>query len=219
MGTLQTINPATLIAVSLAFSVIPIFLGVCTSYLKVSIVFGLIKNALGTQNTPGPLIVVALSIALSYYIMAPIGAAIVDKFPPPSTKGGYDISLETLQKFDEAFSPLKDFLTAQSGDEERELFVSLRKELVTKSEESSQKTFQVLIPAFMISQLKASFRMGFILLIPFLVVDLVVANILAGLGMYMMSPTTISLPIKLILFVASDAWILIVKSLVASYGV
>lgn len=205
------INPLSLIVASLTFALIPIGIGICTSYLKVSIVLGVIKNALGTQNTPGSIIVMALSMALTFYIMAPTFSAIWENVLSREELFTKGYSKHLVRELPETVAPLKVFISAHAGEVEKGMFHELR-----PSEEVD--SYMVLIPAFMITELKDAFRMGCLVVIPFLIIDLVVANVLAGLGMYMMSPAVITLPLKLMLFVASDAWILITQNLISSYG-
>lgn len=215
------LHPFWIIGLTGILALVPVFLGVMTSYLKMSIVFGLIKNALGTQQIPGPLIVSALSFSLTLYVMHPVFSEMYGRLETVSTGVGQTkFSIEAAQKFLPVFEPLITFLDQQSGEREKEFLHELQKNRTAVSVESAThiKSPTVLIPAFMLTELREAFSMGFVVLLPFLVVDLIVANLLTGLGMYMMSPLTISLPLKLILFVSSDAWLFIARGLVQSYG-
>lgn len=210
-------NPFSLIFISLCFAAVPVVIGVATSYVKVSIVLGLIKNALGTQNTPGTLVVTALSLALTCFIMAPTFEAVYQNCQKLDLKKA-DFSPKTFTTVIESFAPVKVFLIRHAGMQEQEAFAAIRKKLL-HAEQADPGSYAVLIPAFLLSELKRAFQTGFIVLLPFLVIDLVTANILAGLGMYMMSPATIALPLKLLLMVQSNAWLLLAQSLIASYEV
>ncbi len=217
------LHPFWLIGATGLLAMIPVFLGVATTYLKMSIVLNLVKNALGTQQVPGPLIVSAVSLALTYYVMSPICAEMISRYEAihVSVKK-QSFSAEALQRFLPVAEPLVEFLKKHSGPREIQALREFRqnhKEHQGISEEGPIASLTIIIPAFMLTELREAFMMGFVVLLPFLVIDLIVANLLTGLGMYMMSPVTISLPLKLILFVASDAWLFIARGLLQSYGV
>ena len=216
-------NPIGLIALSGLIALIPLTIALGTSYVKVSIVLGMLRSGLGAQQIPGPIVTMALALSLSAYIMAPVfeqSAASLDSLPKFSYK-----RLPTkkeLDKFSPAFKPWKDFMLKHSGTRELALFVGLDKEKLDLEQELKDKSlldFKVIAPAFLITELKEAFSIAFVLLIPFLAIDLICANILVGMGMFMVSPVLISLPLKLLVFVLSDAWMILVKSLIASYGV
>ena len=220
MGNL---NPLWLVAGSAALAVIPIFIGVASCYLKVSIVFSMLKNALGAQQVPGALVVMALSLSITGFVMAPVISEtlrIIDQL----SLGSLDKTptLSSLQKLAPCLKPWEEFLESHVGQKEKRVLLELAQAQPKDQSEkvvgtSSESGLRVLIPAFMLTELKLAFSMGFVLLLPFLVIDLVVANILVGMGMMMVSPVMISLPLKLLLFVSADGWILLTKSLILSY--
>ncbi len=209
----QLSNPAWFLSMSITLAVLPIAICLMTSFVKLSIVLGILKNALGMQHAPSAMVTMALSLSLTMLIMQPV----INE----SLELGKSIQLEKLSKsatseIIETFKPLlkpwREFLLVNSGKKE----LSVLSQLVPDSNREDPD-FLLLIPGFMLSELKEGFCMAFILLVPFLVIDLIVANILMGLGMMMLSPVLISLPIKLILFVTSDAWLLISRALIKSY--
>ena len=211
----MAINPTWLVCVAFGLGVLPILAGLVTSYVKVSIVFGLLRSALGTQQAPGALVVAAISIATSALIMGPVIEESATKvtaqqleslIQKPSLAGFKEVSV--------ALEPWRAFLKKHSGKREHESFMRLSRQRDPGREDS----FSVLIPAFILSEVKEAFVMGFVLLLPFLAVDLIVANLLVGLGMSMVTPALISLPLKLILFVSADGWLMLVEGLVHSYG-
>lgn len=211
------IHPFWLVVVSGSLALLPILLGVCTSYIKISIVFGMLKSGLGTQQVPGSLVVMILSLSMTFFIMAPVFNEI-SKRAPDFTQAVFqqEPSFEVFSEMREVLSPLAQFMRLHSGKREMESLVKLTKN--TESEHA-QSSFQILLPAFVLTELKEAFSMGFILLLPFLAVDLIVANILVGLGMFMVSPVMIALPLKLLLFVLADGWLLLSQGLIRSYGV
>lgn len=199
-------------AVLIGFSLLPFLALSVTSFLKLSIVFAILRNALGAGQIPSQALGALLAFVLSAFIMAPTGqkmfAAITESKSP---KVGSTVE-DLLQLGSTTIPPLEQFLKSNTREREREFFRSLRGE----QEEESLLT---LIPAFVISEVHQAFAIGFIIFLPFLVVDLVVANVLIGLGMMMVSPVSISLPFKLVLFVLCDGWFLLTQSLIRSYVV
>ncbi len=219
----DAIHPLWLIAASLAFSTVPLVIGVCTAYLKVSVVLGMLKSGIGAQQVPGILLVMSLSLALTGYVMGPvieetIFAARSIKIPTFSKVPEFG-SLDSLKPL---VAPWRDFMSKHAGERELAALSALSEKTSDRKEEElvshGRDDLRVLLPAFMLTELKEAFSMGFVLLLPFLVVDLVVANVLAGMGMFMVSPAMISLPLKLLLFVVSDGWLLLSRSLIVSYG-
>lgn len=213
----ESINPYWLIVGSGAIAFIPFFVGIATSYVKMSIVFGMIRSALGAQNVPSGLIVTALSLTMTIYVMGPVIEISVER---ASALRSSDLKREPIKSLTPLVQPWRKFLSDHAGPRELQMLVALRSGGSSSSSISPDEvSIAVLLPAFLLSELKAAFSMAFVVLLPFLVIDLVVSNILVGLGMYMVSPVMISLPLKLLLFVTSDAWLLIVKGLIESYKV
>jgi type III secretion protein R len=219
-----TSRPVVLILALAALSLVPFVIMMVTSFVKISVVLSIVRNAMGTQQIPPTQVITGLAIILTVYIMAPVGTAMykaaeLDIINP---KGAL-ISSQTVGQLVQAASrskePLRDFLTKKVTQKDRVLFFSLAKKMRTEEErkEITDADFMVIVPAFVVSELKEAFQIGFLLFVPFIVIDMVVANILLALGMHMLSPTTISMPFKLLLFVLVDGWYLIAKGLVVGY--
>jgi type III secretion protein R len=217
-------RPLILILALAALSLVPFVLMMVTSFVKISVVLSIVRSALGTQQIPPTQVITGLAVILTVYIMAPVGqemykAAAVDIW----AKGPSLMSSETVGSLMEAANrskePLRDFLVKKVKDKDRALFFHLSKKMRKEEDRKDigDKDFMVIIPAFVVSELKESFQIGFLLFVPFIVIDMVVANILLALGMHMLSPTTISMPFKLLLFVLVDGWYLIAKGLVIGY--
>jgi type III secretion protein R len=217
-------RPMVLMLALAAMSLVPFVLMMVTSFVKISVVLSIVRSALGTQQIPPTQVITGLAIILTVYIMAPVGqamykAAEVDVF----AKGTSLMSSETVGNLLDAANrskePLRQFLVKKVTLKDRALFYNLAKKMRTEDEakEIHDTDFLVITPAFVVSELKEAFQIGFILFVPFLVIDMVVANILLALGMHMLSPTTISMPFKLLLFVLVDGWYLIAKGLVIGY--
>lgn len=213
------IHPLWLLGLSVAVALLPTLIALTTSYLKVSVVVGMMKSALGIQHAPGVMGEMALTLAVTIYVMTPVveeTALHLSKVPIQAFLASP--SQDTAKALLPAFAPIRRFLSTHAGD--REVYelsdAAVAGDEVQTKEEAPLK---VLLPAFILTELKEGFSMGFRLLLPFLAVDLIVANILAGMGMMMVSPTMITLPLKLLLFVAADGWLLLTRALIASYQV
>lgn len=202
-------------------------IAVSTAYLKISIVLGMVRSALGAQQVPNNMIVMALSTCLTFFVMAPVFSAVSEKASALNLAQLEKLSVGQLgQQFAPIIEPWSMFLKKHSGDREiasvREMDQARRAEApIVEAEtvnQSDNLNLRILLPAFMLTELKEAFSMAFVVLLPFLVIDLIVANVLVGMGMSMLSPPLISLPLKLLLFVLSDAWMLLVRGLVFSYG-
>ncbi|MDZ4786192.1 MAG: flagellar type III secretion system pore protein FliP [bacterium] len=226
MDILQsTTHPGWLILFGLGISFVPMLMGISTSYLKVSIVLGLLKSGLGAQQVPGNMVIMSLSLAITLFVMGPVidnTTLLLANFDKPSLSE-IPTKLE-IEKMMAVTLPWKSFLKKHSAKEEIKTFQKLKTSQVeTKNSEVKivevlpEDDIWILLPAFMLTELKEAFSIGFVLLLPFLVIDLVVSNILAGMGMMMVSPVMISLPIKLLIFVLCDGWTLITRGLVQSY--
>lgn len=191
-------------------AVVPALLLLTTSFTRFVVVLGLTKNALGLQTVPPSQVLVGLAVFLSLFAMGPTLSEINEEAVQPYMAG----EIEQGEAFEAGFAPMRDFMLSQTREEDLELFVDLSgREAPATVEEVSATT---LIPAFVISELRAAFVMGFMIFIPFLVVDFVVAAVLMSMGMMMLPPVFISLPLKLLLFVLVDGWVLIAGSLVRS---
>jgi type III secretion protein R len=188
-------------------------------------VLSVVRSALGTQQIPPTQVITGLAIILTVYIMAPVGQAMyrASEVDLLAKSGANLMSSETVGQLltaaDRSKEPLRDFLIKKITAKDRALFYNLARKMRTGEDRDSvgDRDFMVVVPAFVVSELKEAFQIGFILFVPFIVIDMVVANILLALGMHMLSPTTISMPFKLLLFVLVDGWYLIAKGLVVGY--
>ena len=190
----------------------PSIMMLMTSFTRIVIVLGFVRSALGVQNAPSNQIIVGMSIFLTMFIMAPIGNRINGEALQPYMAKTID-STEALQR---AAVPLRQFMLKQTRASEVDFFLGLSGAGPTKI---SEVPMTVVIPAFVVSELRTAFQMGFLIYIPFLIVDFLVASTLMSMGMMMMPPTMIALPFKLLLFVLVDGWHLVVRSLVESFGI
>nr|WP_221199985.1 flagellar type III secretion system pore protein FliP [Nocardioides soli] len=210
-----TQSPSTSVTVLIGLtliSLLPAILLSCTAFTKIFIVLGLTRNALGLQQTPPNQVLAGLALFLSLFVMGPVLGEINDIALQPYLNG----DLTASAALDSGLQPLRDFMLANTDDNELELLTNVAgREMPANAEEVSTTT---LIPAFILTELKQAFIIGFVIFIPFLVIDLVVSGALMALGMMMMPPVMVSLPFKLLLFVMVDGWALVIKSLVSSYG-
>lgn len=193
-------------------SLAPSLIIMLTPFTRIIIVLSLLRNALGTQQAPPNTVLVGLALFLSLFIMMPVLGKINDTAVKPYNSG----QLSAAQALEAAQNPLRGFMLAQTRDKDLALFASLAK-LDPAKVEIAKVPLHVLAPAFMISELKSAFQIGFVIYLPFLVVDMVVSSVLMSMGMLMLPPVLISLPFKLLMFVLSDGWNLIFGSLVRSF--
>ena len=209
-----TDKPSTSVTVIVALtllSLLPAILLTCTSFTKVLVVLGLTRNALGLQQIPPNQVLAGLALFLSLFIMGPVLTEMNDVGLQPYLSG----DKSTSAAYTDGVEPLRDFMLGQTGDEELRLLTNVAgRDLPENPDEVSMAT---LVPAFVLSELKQAFIIGFIIFIPFLVIDIVVSGALMALGMMMMPPVMVSLPFKLLLFVLVDGWGLVITSLVSSY--
>jgi len=217
-------KPLVLMVALGALALIPFVLLMVTSFVKIAVVLSIVRSALGTQQIPPTQVITGLAIILTIYIMAPVGMEMYRSAGDLVETQGEVMSVQTvgvlLKAVDRAKEPMRAFLLKHSTFKDRNMFFSLAKRIRTDERDKamlSETDFIVAIPSFVISELKQAFQIGFILFVPFIVIDMVVANILLALGMHMLSPTVISMPFKLLLFVLVDGWYLITKGLVVSY--
>jgi flagellar biosynthetic protein FliP len=173
-------------------------------------VLAFLRNALGLQQMPPNQVLIGLALFLTLYIMAPVGYEINDNALKPYVQG----QINQYEAYERAEKPLKSFMLRQTRQSDLSLFVNLAKIKVDKVEDLPMR---VVIPAFIISELKTAFEIGFIIYIPFLVIDIIVASVLMSMGMFMLPPVLISLPFKVLLFVLVDGWNLVVKSLILGF--
>jgi flagellar biosynthetic protein FliP len=210
-----TDKPSTSVTVIIALtllSLLPAILLTCTSFTKILVVLGLTRNALGLQQTPPNQVLAGLALFLSLFIMAPVLSGINDAGVQPYLHG----TKTSAQAWDDGIKPLKGFMLEHTDKDELTLLTNVAKRELPKDE--NDVSMATLVPAFVLSELKQAFIIGFVVFIPFLVIDIVVSGALMALGMMMMPPVMVSLPFKLLLFVLVDGWALVIKSVVASYG-
>ncbi|MBA1139453.1 MULTISPECIES: type III secretion system export apparatus subunit SctR [Mesorhizobium] len=211
-------DPVALIALIGAMAIVPFLAVTVTSYVKLVVVFGLIRNALGVQNIPPNIALNAVAILLSVYIMQ------------PAAKNAYEavrqkaIVFENFHELSEtlplATEPFRKFILKNTSQQERHFFTATTRELWSEADADSvtENDFMILIPAFITSELADAFKIGFLLFLPFIIIDLLISNILLAMGMMMVSPMAISLPFKLFLFVAVNGWQRLIHGLVLSYA-
>ncbi len=193
-------------------SLAPAILIMMTSFTRIVVVLSFVRQALGTQQMPPNQLIVGLALFLSFFVMAPTWKAVSANAVEPYLNEKIDQKLA----IERAETPLREFMFQQTREKDLELFLGLSKE--KKPKNKAEVATYVLIPAFIISELKTAFQIGFMLYLPFLVLDMVVASVLMAMGMMMVPPIVISLPFKLLLFVLVDGWQLVVGSLVKSFG-
>lgn len=219
-------RPLILLLVLAALALVPFVVMMATSFVKLAVVLALIRNALGTQQVPPNVVITGLALILTVYIMAPVGLNVYKTAGDVINQGTNQplisqASVEMLGKAAEkGKEPIRGFLLKHTHDQERELFYNMAVEMRETNEAKEavkDDDFLGLIPAFVVSELTEAFQIGFVIFLPFLIIDLVIANILLSLGMFQISPVTLSLPFKLLLFVMVDGWHLIVKGLVEGY--
>ncbi|MDE1548271.1 flagellar type III secretion system pore protein FliP [Jeotgalibaca caeni] len=193
-------------------SVIPAFLILTTSFTRIIVILSFLRSSLGTQQNPPNQVLVGLALFLTFFIMQPVYTEVYEDAISPLVEE--EISLET--SLSRAETPIKDFMLDQTREKDLQLFLDLSGQEAEVSERR-ELPLTVVIPAFAISELRTAFTVGFLLFIPFLIIDMVVASILMSMGMFMLSPAMISLPFKLLLFVLVDGWYLVVESVVLGF--
>jgi flagellar biosynthetic protein FliP len=192
-------------------SLVPAILMMVTSFVRITIVLSFVRNAVGVPQLPPNQVLLGLALFLTFFVMAPTWQRIHAEALQPYLSQ----QLPADQAFDRGAEPLREFMFKQVRERDLALFVQIGN-LPRPNTQADVPTY-ALVPAFMISELKTAFQMGFMVLVPFLVIDLVVSSVLMSMGMMMLPPATISLPFKLLLFVLADGWHLIVRSLVESF--
>ena len=203
--TLQVMAVLTIV------SLVPSILIMTTSFVRIVVVIGFLRNALSTQNVPPNQVVLALAMFLTFYVMAPYWGEANEQGIQPYLAG----QITQEQALENTAAPLREFMFRQTRESDLALFVNLSDAERPESQEDVS-TF-TLIPAFLISELKTAFQIGFLIYIPFIVIDMIVASTLMSMGMMMLPPVMISLPFKILLFVMVDGWHLLIKSLIVSF--
>ncbi|MFN7928213.1 MAG: type III secretion system export apparatus subunit SctR [Blastocatellia bacterium] len=218
-------NPIVLILVMGALALAPFALIMMTSFVKLSVVLAILRNALCTQQAPPNQVITGTALVLTIFIMAPVGEKMYQQ-------AGYQGNLETVfndvsvktifEATQRGKEPLRDFLKRHGHEPDRKMFYDLSRKIAQRNslnpDDIQPDDFRNLMPAFVTSQLTEAFNIGFLLFLPFLVIDMVVSSILQAMGMFMLSPVTISLPFKILLFALIDGWVLLIKYLVLGYA-
>jgi flagellar biosynthetic protein FliP len=195
-----------------ALSFIPAFVMLMTSFTRIIIVFSILRQALGLQQTPSNQLLTGMALFLTMFIMAPV----FDKVNQQALQPYLNEQMSAQDAVAKAEGPVKDFMLAQTRQSDLDLFMRLSKRTDIASPDQAPLT--IVVPAFVTSELKTAFQIGFMIFIPFLIIDLVVASVLMAMGMMMLSPLIISLPFKIMLFVLVDGWALIIGTLAGSFG-
>ena len=193
-------------------TVAPAILLMTTAFTRIVIVLGFVRQAMGTQNTPPNQVILGLALFLTLFIMAPTFNTINNEALQPYMQQ----KITQQQALERSVGVMRDFMFSQVQEGELQLFIDITKEEQPEDKKAVSST--ILIPAFMLSELKRAFQMGFMIYVPFLVIDMLVASVLMAMGMMMLPPIVISLPFKLLLFVLVDGWQLVVGSLMKSFG-
>jgi type III secretion protein R len=209
-------RPAELLLLLAAAALVPVLLVTLTSFLKISVVLSVVRSALGAPQLPPSSAVTGLALVLTFSVMAPVGEAAwsAAQARPPGRPDG------ALEAGARALVPLRTFLARHARPDDRECFLEVARRLrpAERRGEVGEDDLAVLAPAFMVSELRRAFTIGFLVFLPFLVVDLLVANVLLALGLTQLSPTSVALPLKLLLLVSVDGWRLLARGLALSYG-
>jgi len=199
------------LALMTALSFLPAMLMMMTAFTRIIVVFAILRQAIGLQSTPSNQILIGLALFLTIFIMAPV----LERANEQGLQPYLNEELAPLEAVEQAVQPFREFMMAQTREKDLAMFARISGAQVNSLEEVS---FWVLMPAFVTSELKTAFQIGFMLFIPFLIIDMVVASVLMAMGMMMLSPIIISLPFKIMLFVLVDGWSMLMGTLAASYG-
>jgi type III secretion protein R len=212
-------DPAVLVPLIFAIGVLPILLVMLTCYTKIVVVLSLLRSALGLQQVPPAMVTNGLALVLTWYVMYPVGMQIMASMEGQGIDPRATARLTVPDIVQHAKEPMREFLHRHAKAHERAFFHDAARRLMGEkvAQTIGQKDFVVLVPAFAVSELTAAFLIGVLIALPMIVIDLVVANVLMALGMQMMSPTMVSLPLKLLLFVMVDGWSRLTHALVLTY--
>ena len=202
-----------ILALMTAMTVLPSVVLGMTSFTRIIIVLSILRQAMGTQQTPPNQVLIAIALFLTFFIMSPTLTSVYDKAAQPYLNG----TISAEKALDSASVDMKEFMVKNTRKHDLNMFMDLAAKGAVES--PSDVPVTVLLPAFITSELKTAFQIGFLLFLPFLVIDMVVASVLMSLGMMMLSPMLVALPFKLLLFVLVDGWSMTVGSLVATYAV
>ena len=210
-GTTYSLTIQTLLLLT-ALTFLPAAVLMMTSFTRIVIVLSLLRHAMGTQTSPPNQIIVGLSLFLTFFIMSPTLERVYTEAYVPLSENRLNI----MEAGNKAMAPMHAFMLKHTREADIAMFASVAK--IDKIEKPEDVPFRILIPSFVISELKTAFQIGFILFIPFLIIDMVVASVLMSMGMMMLSPVMVALPFKLMLFVLVDGWHLVIGSLIQSFN-
>ncbi|HGJ5873850.1 type III secretion system export apparatus subunit SctR [Arsenophonus apicola] len=211
-------NPMQLIVVLFCLSIMPLFAVMGTSFLKISIVLSMLRNALGIQQIPPNMAIYGLALILTLFTMAPVGFAIRDNIKAQPIDWN---SVNSMEQIDSSvIAPYKDFLKKNTSEEQIKFFTQIGYKIWPKQYQTSlsPNSLLVMVPAFTMSQLIAAFKIGFLIYLPFVAIDLIVSNVLLAMGMMMVSPMTIALPFKLLIFILMGGWDKLIGQLMVSFS-
>lgn len=214
---LTQFSPASALVTVIVLALAPFVAVMVTSFTKLVVVLSLLRNALGLQQVPPNVVLNGLALVLTVYVMYPVGLQMKERLATVPAPAANTSAL--LSAADTAKEPLRDFLVKHSRPIERAFFLKTAQRAVAPEQAATltERDFLVVVPAFTVSELAVAFEIGFLIFLPFLVIDLVISNILMAMGMMMLSPTTVSLPFKLLLFVLIDGWVKLTHGLVLTY--
>jgi flagellar biosynthesis protein FliP len=199
-----------LLALLTVLSLAPSILVMVTSFTRIVVVLSFLRTALGIQQTPPNQVLISLALFLTFFVMTPTLERSYDEGIRPLIEG----KIDEMQAFERAAQPVRVFMTEHVREQDLALFA----EMARLPDDGAEAPLRVLIPAFMVSELRRAFEIGFLVFVPFLIIDMVVASVLMSMGMMMLPPVTVALPFKIIFFVLVDGWSLVVASLVRSFG-
>ncbi len=221
MTDFQVPDPLSLIVLTAVLALTPFFAVMATSYVKLVVILSLVRNALGIQQIPPNLVLNGIAVIMTVYIMAPVAQETFDSIQRETEEQSIkDRDAEGIKELlAAAGTPIQEFLNRYTSVREKKFFVDTAKRLWGEDSavEISEDSFFVLVPAFTVSELTTAFEIGFLIYLPFIAIDLIVSNILLAMGMMMVSPMTISLPFKLLLFVLLDGWARLIHGIVLTY--
>ena len=213
-GSMKLESTLQILIMLTILSLAPSILIMVTSFTRIVVVFHFLRTALGTQTTPPNQVIVGLALFITIAIMSPFFTEVKTKAIKPYTAG----KIKQEQAIEKGLSPLREFMLKQTREKDLKLFMDLNKKSADDIKDYDDIPITIVIPAFIISELRAAFIIGFLIYLPFIVIDMVVASTLMSMGMMMLPPTTISLPFKLLLFVLADGWNLVIGQLVNSFN-
>ncbi len=214
---LSHFTPSSALLTVVILALAPFVAVMVTSFTKLVVVFSLLRNALGLQQVPPNVVLNGLALVLSIYVMYPVGTQMGERLQGVGDIGGSTQNM--LRAADTAKEPLREFLLKHSRPVERAFFLKTARKALPPNQAAtlSERDFLVVVPAFTVSELSVAFEIGFLIFLPFLVIDLVISNVLMAMGMMMLSPTTVSMPFKLLLFVLIDGWVKLTHGLILTY--